>query len=235
VKGVQHILKAGHHLLRLINEVLEIARIEAGRENFSLEPVALAPALQEAFALVRPVAQQQGVSLVEGDARGEPWPERAYVHADRQRLTQVLLAIAIFWMGQIDPRVDPWMTALAAVIVAFLSASQDIVIDAYLNEYLPQDEQGHGAAATQVGYRFGLLLAGAGAVGMSDFVSWPIVFSVLSAAMVVAAVVTLFVPEPKVTVQHGKRAALLAHCLEIAGIIQSNLEVAWVLGVGLPQ
>jgi MFS transporter, PAT family, beta-lactamase induction signal transducer AmpG len=120
-------------------------------------------------------------------------------------LTQVLLAIAIFWMGQIDPRVDPWMTALAAVIVAFLSASQDIVIDAYRIEYLPQDEQGHGAAATQVGYRFGLLLAGAGAIGMSDFVSWPIIFSVLSAAMVVAAIVTLFVPEPKVAVQHGKR------------------------------
>jgi signal transduction histidine kinase len=47
-KAVQHILKAGRHLLHLINEVLEIARIEAGRENFSLEPVALAPVLQEA-------------------------------------------------------------------------------------------------------------------------------------------------------------------------------------------
>ena len=84
-------------------------------------------------------------------------------------LTQVLLAMAIYWMGQIDPRVDPWMTALAAVTIAFLSASQDIVIDAYRIEYLPQDEQGHGAAATQIGYRFGILLTGAGAIGMSDF------------------------------------------------------------------
>ncbi len=91
VKGVQHILKAGRHLLHLINEVLEIARIEAGRENFSLEPVALAPALQEALGLVRPVAQQHGVALREGDAHGEAWPEHAYVHADRQRLVQVLL------------------------------------------------------------------------------------------------------------------------------------------------
>jgi PAS domain S-box-containing protein len=91
VKGVQHILKAGRHLLHLINEVLEIARIEAGRENFSLEPVALAPVLQEALGLVRPVAQQHGVALREGDARGEPWPEHAYVRADRQRLVQVLL------------------------------------------------------------------------------------------------------------------------------------------------
>jgi PAS domain S-box-containing protein len=64
-RGVQHILKAGRHLLHLINEVLEIARIEAGRENFSLEPVALAPVLREAMGLVRPLAQQHGVELRE--------------------------------------------------------------------------------------------------------------------------------------------------------------------------
>jgi PAS domain S-box-containing protein len=85
-KSVGHILKAGRHLLRLINEVLEIARIEAGRENFSLEPVAVAPVLREAFGLVRPLAQQHGVALHEA-----AWPEGAFVHADRQRLVQVLL------------------------------------------------------------------------------------------------------------------------------------------------
>ena len=85
-KGVQHILKAGRHLLHLINEVLEISRIEAGRENFSLEPVALAPVLREALGLVRPLAQQHGVEL-----REAPCAEDAFVHADRQRLVQVLL------------------------------------------------------------------------------------------------------------------------------------------------
>lgn len=120
-------------------------------------------------------------------------------------VTQVLLAIAIFAMGQSDPTIDPWMTALLAVIVAFLSASQDIVIDAYRIEFLPADEQGQGAAATQIGYRFGLLLAGAGAVGLSDFYSWPVVFSVLAAAMVACALLTLFVPEPKGAIVHGER------------------------------
>ncbi|MGE4251753.1 MAG: AmpG family muropeptide MFS transporter [Parvibaculaceae bacterium] len=120
-------------------------------------------------------------------------------------VTQVLLAVAIFTMGQVDPTVNPWGTALIAVIVAFLSASQDIVIDAYRIEFLPQDEQGHGAAATQIGYRFGLLLAGAGAVGLSDFYSWPIVFGVLAAAMIACAVLTLFVPEPKVVAEPGER------------------------------
>lgn len=120
-------------------------------------------------------------------------------------LTQVLLAIAIFFMGQTDPTIDPWLTAFAALIVAFLSASQDIVIDAYRIEILPESEQGQGAAATQVGYRFGLLLAGAGAVGMSDFASWPVIFTVLSAAMVASAIFTLIVPEPKIAAQPAKR------------------------------
>jgi PAS domain S-box-containing protein len=86
LKSVQHILKAGRHLLHLINEVLEISRIEAGRENFSLEPVSLSGVMQEAYGLVRPLAQQWQVEL-----REESWPRDAYVHADRQRLVQVLL------------------------------------------------------------------------------------------------------------------------------------------------
>jgi PAS domain S-box-containing protein len=69
-RSVQHIVKAGRHLLHLINEVLEIARIEAGRENFSLEPVALAPVLHEALGLVRPLAQQHGVALA-GNGHGD--------------------------------------------------------------------------------------------------------------------------------------------------------------------
>jgi PAS domain S-box-containing protein len=88
-KGVGYIMKAGRHLLQLINEVLEIARIEAGRNTFSLEPVRLATALQEAVALVRPLAAQWRVELEEG-----AWPgDDVFVQADRQRLTQVLLNV----------------------------------------------------------------------------------------------------------------------------------------------
>ena len=85
-KSVQHILKAGRHLLNLINEVLEIARIEAGRHNLSLEPVRVQPMIEEALGLVRPMAAQWGVTLEHG-----PAPENAFVRADRQRLAQVLL------------------------------------------------------------------------------------------------------------------------------------------------
>jgi len=61
---------------------------------------------------------------------------------------QFLLGLAILALGMTDPKADPFATALAAVVVAFLSASQDIVIDAYRIELLRPEEQGAGAAAT---------------------------------------------------------------------------------------
>jgi len=120
-------------------------------------------------------------------------------------LTQVLLAIAIFAMGLTDPAVNPVATALVAIVIAFLSASQDIVIDAYRIELLPDEEQGQGAGATQTGYRFGLLLAGAGALALSDYFSWSVVFGVLSAAMAASIIVTLLAPEPKTSVRPAPR------------------------------
>ncbi|WNW10843.1 ATP-binding protein [Pseudomonas sp. DTU_2021_1001937_2_SI_NGA_ILE_001] len=84
---VGHILRAGQHLLTLINEVLDIARIEAGRLALNLEAVPVSDALQEAVALVGPLASEVGVELTELP----PLPTDCGVNADRQRLTQVLL------------------------------------------------------------------------------------------------------------------------------------------------
>jgi PAT family beta-lactamase induction signal transducer AmpG len=120
-------------------------------------------------------------------------------------LTQFLLAIAIFAMGLTDPAVDPGKTAVLALIVAFFSASQDIVIDAYRIEILPEEQQGQGAAATQTGYRFGLLLAGAGALALSDYVSWTLVFAVLAVAMAASMVITLLAPKPEESLRKPSR------------------------------
>ena len=84
---VGHILRAGQHLLTLINEVLDIAKIEAGRLPLNIEPIPLAGSLQEALTLVSPMAADAGIQL-------QPLPALTAeigIVADRQRLTQVLL------------------------------------------------------------------------------------------------------------------------------------------------
>jgi PAS domain S-box-containing protein len=85
VEAVAQILKGGRHLLELINEVLDISRIEAGSMTLSLEPVALDLIIRECLDLVRPQAQARGIDLINADGR------HRHVHADRQRLRQVLL------------------------------------------------------------------------------------------------------------------------------------------------
>jgi signal transduction histidine kinase len=82
---VQEILRAGRHLLQLINEVLDLARVESGRIELSVEPVPIAELLQECMALLRPQAEQKNIHLlasVSADVR---------VLADRLRLRQILL------------------------------------------------------------------------------------------------------------------------------------------------
>jgi PAS domain S-box-containing protein len=86
-ESVGYILKGGRHLLDLINEVLDIARVEAGHLELSLEPIALDDVVPEACALVRPLACERGIHLHEDVLE----PGCNYILADRQRLKQVLL------------------------------------------------------------------------------------------------------------------------------------------------
>jgi PAT family beta-lactamase induction signal transducer AmpG len=109
---------------------------------------------------------------------------------------QLLLMLAILALGSTDPKTDPATTALAAVVVAFLSASQDIVIDAYRIELLRPDEQGAGAAATQWGYRFGMLASGAGALYAASFGGWRFAYAVMAGLMLVGMATVWFTPEP---------------------------------------
>jgi len=84
---VEHILKGGRHLLSLINEILDLARIESGRMALSMEPVWVGDVLQESIDMIRPLAAQRDIEL-----QGENWEtDQRYLWADRQRLKQVLL------------------------------------------------------------------------------------------------------------------------------------------------
>ncbi|HEX9368893.1 MAG TPA: ATP-binding protein, partial [Vicinamibacterales bacterium] len=88
-ESLEQILRGGRHLLELINEVLDISRIEAGHISLSPEAVALAEVVQQVVDLIRPLAAARGVVITV-----EIGPECAsHVHADRQRLKQILLNI----------------------------------------------------------------------------------------------------------------------------------------------
>jgi signal transduction histidine kinase len=86
-ESVGHILRAGRHLLGLINEVLDIARIEAGRLPISVEAVSIGNAVAEAVAMVRPIAADRHIDIDVDVTRDRNF----HVLADRQRLKQVLL------------------------------------------------------------------------------------------------------------------------------------------------
>ncbi len=112
-------------------------------------------------------------------------------------LIQLLLMAAIAVLGLTRPAETPYVTALAALAVAFLSASQDIVIDAYRIEILDPEQQGAGAAATQAGYRVGMILSGAGALYLVDSgLAWSAVYAVMAALLIAGLVVALKAPEP---------------------------------------
>jgi len=111
-------------------------------------------------------------------------------------LTQVALMAAVVSLGSSDPAADAWATALLALAVAFCSASQDIVVDAYRVEVLEERQYAAGAAAVVFGYRVGMLVSGAGALYLATYTGWFQVYAVMAAFVGVGVVATLAAPEP---------------------------------------
>lgn len=111
-------------------------------------------------------------------------------------LIQAGLVAAILAMGRLDPAHQTAAIAAAAVVVAFLAASQDIVIDAYRVELLDRPQQGAGAAVAVMGYRVGMLVSGAGALAVAQFLGWWAAFVMMAAAVGLGMLTTLVSPEP---------------------------------------
>ncbi|MEE8310740.1 MAG: AmpG family muropeptide MFS transporter [Candidatus Binatia bacterium] len=110
--------------------------------------------------------------------------------------TQIALMAAIVGLGTTQPGVDAWTTAMFAVIVAFCSASQDIVIDAYRVDVLDEEKQAAGAAAVVFGYRIGMLTSGAGALFLASYTGWFEVYVVMAGLIGVGVLATVLSPEP---------------------------------------
>ncbi|MEB3182316.1 MAG: AmpG family muropeptide MFS transporter [Nostocaceae cyanobacterium] len=112
-------------------------------------------------------------------------------------VTQIGLLIAIALMALQQPKQALQLLAINALLIAILSATQDIVIDAYRVDVLDELEKGAGAAVYVAGYRVAMILVGAFGLMLADRIPWSSVYLVMAAFMVVGILATLIGPEPK--------------------------------------
>ncbi len=110
---------------------------------------------------------------------------------------QPLLAAAILALGFTDPASAAQVTVAIAVLVAFLSASQDIVVDAYRIEILEERQQGYGLGFYIWGYRGALLASNAGALAMAEFAGWTAAFAMCAGLVGVGFLAVLLAKEPE--------------------------------------
>jgi PAT family beta-lactamase induction signal transducer AmpG len=118
-------------------------------------------------------------------------------------LTQLLLVGAVIGLGQTDPAIDLWRTALFSLIVAFLAASQDIALDAYRIEILAEDQLAAGSAIWTSGWRAAQVGGAAFGLIFADIFPWTVVFTGLAALMGVGIIAILINPEPDYTSAGG--------------------------------
>lgn len=115
-------------------------------------------------------------------------------------LTQLALISAIVLMAFASPGQAPLGLVLAALLVTFFSATQDIVIDAYRREALLDEELGLGAGLYVPGYRAAMLLVGGGGLVLADQIGFPGVYLAMAGLMGIGVLTTLLAPEPQVAV-----------------------------------
>ena len=112
-------------------------------------------------------------------------------------VSQIMLVLVICWLGLTSPSKNPWLVAFVAFLVTFFSASQDITVDAYRREDLPDEELGLGSSLYINGYRIGMLLASGGGLIMADHMSFSSVYMIMAACMLPGIVTTILSPEPE--------------------------------------
>ena len=114
-------------------------------------------------------------------------------------LTQLALFIFICILGSMNPQLNLWSVAYLCTFIAFLSATQDISIDAYRRQILPDHELGLGNSIHVNAYRISGLIPGSLALILSDFLPWSTVFFITGAFMLISVGFTLIISEPSVS------------------------------------
>ena len=118
-------------------------------------------------------------------------------------LTQLLMFVCVGSLGSFDPSADLQRIVGLTVIIAFLSATQDVAIDAYRRELLPDAELGIGSALHVQAYRVASLIPGSLSLILADRLPWGPVFWITSAFILVGVTLTLVIAEPDRTSSHS--------------------------------
>jgi PAT family beta-lactamase induction signal transducer AmpG len=118
---------------------------------------------------------------------------------------QVLLFFAIISLGTSSPDKNLLFTGYVAFLVSLLSATQDIIIDAYRIESLREEEQAAGSAMAVYGYRVGMFIAGAGALLISSQFGWGTAYFACATFLLIGSVAAIILGEEKITTQQGEK------------------------------
>ena len=111
-------------------------------------------------------------------------------------ISQILLLLSIPIFGAFNPQLDIWSIAYLAAVVAFFSASQDVVLDAYRRELLLDAELGLGNAVHVNAYKIAGLIPGSLSLILADYLPWQSVFVITALFMLPGLAMTIFVKEP---------------------------------------
>lgn len=149
-------------------------------------------------------------------------------------LGQIGITLGLLLMSQANPLTSLSLIAVAAVLVAFSSSTQDIALDAFRIESAPDDQQGAMSAAYIFGYRLALLTAGAGALYIAEFANWQSAYVVMASLMSIGVLAILWADEPARASNEQRNEQEIAMVDRIMGrpmqLEQRSAWQRWLLG-----
>jgi MFS transporter, PAT family, beta-lactamase induction signal transducer AmpG len=147
-------------------------------------------------------------------------------------VTQLLLAVACWVMATLDPKTAIASVAACAVAIAFLSASQDIVFDAYRSDLMKDHERGAGAAVSVLGYRLAMLVSGGLALIIADqWLGWANMYRFMGALFIVMAAISIWAPN--VSVSTAEKAPVKKELQGFFAMMGVGLATYFVLRYGM--
>lgn len=110
-------------------------------------------------------------------------------------LTQIILCISLIFISRMQPSTEGTMIGVLALFIAFVSASQDIAVDAYRTDILSAPERGIGAAFFTFGFRIAMLISGGFALILADYIGWQLTYQLMAILIGCSIIVTMTAPE----------------------------------------